>query len=90
MKIEPAQAKKFGAYLRELRENKSLSQRELARRLGISAPYLNDIEKGKRNAPRKDLLILIRRTLDADPDAFFDLAGSSRNSIPLLEMPITL
>jgi len=82
LKTEPTQAKTFGDYLRKLREEKSISQRGLARRLGISAPYLNDIEKGKRNAPRNDILILICRTLEADPDTFFDLAGSSRNSIP--------
>ena len=82
MNAELTQVKTFGNYIRKLRGIKSLSQRELARQLEISAPYLNDIEKGKRSAPRKDLLNFICRTLDADPNTFFDLAGLSRNSIP--------
>jgi predicted transcriptional regulator len=42
----------IGGKLRVLREERSLSLRELARRLGISAPYLSDIELGRRGAPK--------------------------------------
>lgn len=34
--------------IREIREHKEISLREMARRLSISASYLSDIEKGKR------------------------------------------
>ena len=37
--------KKFGAYIRELRIKQGLGQRELAKKVGIAASYLNDIEK---------------------------------------------
>ena len=83
----------FGAYLRRLREKQGISLRELAKQLAISAPYLNDIEKDKRRAPRFEVLCTIKKILDADSEKIFDLAGKSRNSIAsdiedqLLERP---
>jgi transcriptional regulator with XRE-family HTH domain len=41
--------KTFGQRIRELRQEKELSLREFAQRLGgITAPYLSDIELGRR------------------------------------------
>jgi transcriptional regulator with XRE-family HTH domain len=41
--------KTFGQRIRELRQEKDLSLREFAQRLGgITAPYLSDIELGRR------------------------------------------
>ena len=83
----------FGAYLRRLREKQGISLRKLAKKLAISAPYLNDIEKDKRRAPRFEILCTIKKILNADSENFFDLAGKSRNSIAsdiedkLLERP---
>jgi transcriptional regulator with XRE-family HTH domain len=39
--------KAVGALMREVRELKGVSQREIARRLKWSAPYVCDLEKGK-------------------------------------------
>ena len=83
----------FGAYLRGLREKQGISLRELAKQLAISAPYLNDIERDKRRAPRFEVLCIIKKILNAESEKFFDLAGKSRNSIAsdiedqLLERP---
>lgn len=41
----------FGQCIRQQREEKDLSVRQAASRIGISAAYLSDIEKGKRYAP---------------------------------------
>ena len=38
-----------GQYARKLRETRNLSCRELARRMGISAMMLSDMERGMRN-----------------------------------------
>lgn len=38
----------FGEQLRAFREKQDLSLRELARKVGISAPFLSDIERGNR------------------------------------------
>lgn len=39
----------MGQQMRELREKKGVSGRELARRLGFSAPYVSDLELGRRS-----------------------------------------
>ena len=71
----------FGTYLRSLREILGISQRALAKQLAISAPYLNDIEKDKRRAPRYELLCTIKKILNADSEIIYELAGKSRNTI---------
>lgn len=45
----------FGQRLREIREEKDLSLRELASKCGISPPFLSDIELGRR-FPSEDTL----------------------------------
>lgn len=40
--------KTFGEHIRELREKQDLSVRELAKRLEVSAPFLSDVELGRR------------------------------------------
>ena len=73
--------KTFGTYIRSLRLYRGLGLRELARQLGISAPYLSDLEKDKRGAPRVDFVRNIVKILDADSEIIYDLAGKSRNTI---------
>ena len=38
----------LGQKIRELREDADISLRELAKRLGVSAPFLSDVELGRR------------------------------------------
>ena len=38
----------LGSRLRKIREDSGMSLREMARRLSCSAPYLSDVENGKR------------------------------------------
>ena len=73
--------KTFGSYIRSLRLYRGFGLRELARQLGISAPYLSDLEKDKRGAPPVDLVRAIVKILDADSENIYDLAGKSRNTI---------
>lgn len=47
--------KALGDYIRELRENRDLSVRELAKRLRLSAPFLSDVELGRRH-PSNEVL----------------------------------
>lgn len=47
--------KTLGQLIRELRERKDLSLREFAGKLDVSAPFLSDIELGKRNPSNKVL-----------------------------------
>jgi transcriptional regulator with XRE-family HTH domain len=45
----------LGQRLRELRDKADLSVRELAKRIGISSPFLSDIELGRR-FPSEEIL----------------------------------
>lgn len=56
----------FGAWLRELRRRKKLSQVDLAARAGISATYLSEIEQGERN-PTLAVVVRLARALDVKP-----------------------
>lgn len=47
--------KTLGEYIRELREANDLSVRELAKRMKLSAPFLSDVELGRRH-PSEEVL----------------------------------
>ena len=52
--------KTLGQRIRELREERDVSLRELAKRLGVSAPFLSDVELGRRNPTDKILLSIAK------------------------------
>jgi len=55
----------LGFRIRKLREAKDISLREFARRIGISAAFISDIELGRRY-PSEDMLLKIAVELEAD------------------------
>ena len=46
----------FGKALHKIRNDKNLSIRELAKQSGTSHPYLSQLETGKRNPPKPEIL----------------------------------
>lgn len=48
--------KTLGEIIREIREEKDLSLRELASLIGVSAPFMSDVELGRRFPTDKHLL----------------------------------
>jgi len=54
--------KTLGQRIRELREEKDLSLRELAKKLGVSAAFLSDVELGRRY-PSNKVFLGIAQTL---------------------------
>lgn len=42
----------FGERLRQLRAERNMTQKELAKQIGVSAAYLSALEHGKRGTPR--------------------------------------
>jgi transcriptional regulator with XRE-family HTH domain len=52
--------KGLGAHIRDLRERRDISLRELARQLECSAAFLSDIELGKRHPGEETLLELAK------------------------------
>ena len=73
--------KKFGPYIRELRINHGIGQRELAEKIGIAASYLNDIEKEKRTAPKPSIIKKLSNLLKVNNEDLNDLAGISKKSL---------
>ena len=73
--------KKFGPFIREVRIQKGIGQRALASKIGVSASYLNDIEKEKRTAPKLDIIKKISSILSIDNKKLNDLAGYSKKTL---------
>ena len=74
----------FGEYLRSKREERHITLRGMAERLGISAPYLTDVERNRKNPPSIDKLEQIREVLDLTKEEYaymMNLAGKSRNTV---------
>lgn len=77
--------KDFGAFLNSKRLDKKVSYRELASALGVTAPYISDIEKNRRHAPAKDKLDKIAEYFVLSPEeraTMYDLAGETKSELP--------
>jgi choline kinase/DNA-binding XRE family transcriptional regulator len=72
----------FGSYIRSLRIESGIGQRELAKKIDISPSYLNDLEKNKRKAPKVELIKKLSILLKADLELLYNLAGDSIQSVP--------
>jgi len=57
----------LGQRIHELRDKADLSLRGLAKRIGISSPYLSDIELGRR-FPSEEILAKLARALNVPLD----------------------
>jgi PAS domain S-box-containing protein len=64
----------FGQRLRELRNHKGLTQKELADRVGISLTYVSKLETGALPAPREKTIVGLANALDGELDELFGLA----------------
>ena len=74
----------FGELLAALREEHDFTLRELARQLGVSAPFLSDVEKNRSAPLTKDRLDKVAEILHLNTDektAMFDLVGRQRNTV---------
>ena len=67
------QYQNFGEFLQRKRTEKQITLRKMAEMIGITAPYLTDIEKDRRNPPEMEKL--------EDKTTMYDLAGKKRNSV---------
>ena len=74
----------FGTFIRKFRIKKNIGQRELANKISIAPSYLNDIEKNKRTAPKKELIKKISDVLEINLEILYDLAGSSKIKLLLI------
>lgn len=65
----------FGEYLKQLRKDNSISQRELAEKTGISNAEISRIESGERQKPSPDVLRAIAPILNVQYEELMDKAG---------------
>jgi len=74
----------FGDFIAQKREERQITLREMARRLEVSAPFLSDVEKDRRNPFDSDRLGKLAGILQLDKqevELLYNLAGKRRNSV---------
>jgi transcriptional regulator with XRE-family HTH domain len=67
----------FGTRIRELRQAKKLTLRDVAKKVKVTFTYLSKIENQKLSFgeyPSDELIVRLARALDADPDELLILA----------------
>lgn len=64
----------IGGFIRAQRENAEVSVRQLAKRAGVSNPYLSQIERGLRK-PSADVLAQIAKGLRVSAEVLYEQAG---------------
>jgi transcriptional regulator with XRE-family HTH domain len=70
-----AMTNSFGTALRKRRRAAELSQRELARRIGVDFSYISKIENGRLPPPAADTIVKICGVLDIEPEELLALTG---------------
>ncbi len=63
--------KKLGQNIRNIRNDRKLSQEQLAELLGVSRNYIGMIERAEVNVPSRTLIELAK-VLNVHPKTFFD------------------
>src|SRR5438552_18293521 len=74
----------FGRQIRELRQAKNLTLRDVAKKVKVTFTYLSKIENQKLSFgefPSDDLIVKLARALDADPDVLLLLAEKIPDAI---------
>lgn len=71
----------FGEYLKHKREEKQISLREVARTLGVSAPFLSDVENNRRGPLTEERLADLAKVLDLNEKEkakMYDIVGKQK------------
>lgn len=74
----------FGDFIAKKRQGGKITMRKMAELLGCSAPFLSDVEKGRRNPfdmERMQKFASILSLSEEDKNEMYDLAGKERDSI---------
>ena len=72
------QTASFGDHLRRCRREAGLTQEALAEHSGLSARAISDLERGLRNAPRRETVRLLANALGLHADVRVDLESAAR------------
>ena len=74
----------FAQYITEIREREKITLRQMAEKLGVSAAYYSDVEKGRRNPlslEKLELFASFTSMTDEERTRMFDLAGKGRSEV---------
>ncbi|GED55438.1 XRE family transcriptional regulator [Brevibacillus borstelensis] len=71
----------FGKYIKQLRESRALSVRELARRSGVSFAHISQIESGQRGIPKPETIKKLADGLNWEFDDLMHNAGYHKEPI---------
>ena len=72
----------LGAYLKGARLALNIGQRELARSVGVSPAYINELEKGVRDKPSEKVVESLREHLGLKDSLLYDLVGFAKKEPP--------
>lgn len=79
--------KAFGQYMNDVRYGKRVTLTELSMKIGFTPPYISDIEKGRRNPPKKEKLDTwikgLGITEKSEIEQIYTLAGRARGTVPV-------
>lgn len=76
---------KFGEIIKSKREEKGYSLMDFAKVVGISAGYLSQLENGRKDNPKLEIVLKIIKELEIDIDMLLGLDGSNESiSMPPL------
>jgi transcriptional regulator with XRE-family HTH domain len=67
--------RKIGELIKKAREEKGLSQRQVAIKAGVSHSYLAAVERGVEHRPSPDWLKKVAKALDLNYENLLELAG---------------
>ena len=76
--------KKFGATIRALREQRQISLRKFADKVGISPTYLSKVERDEFPPPGEETIKQMAEALGQDPDELLALAGKVSSDLPAI------
>jgi transcriptional regulator with XRE-family HTH domain len=71
----------FGEYLKHKRDEKHISLREVARTLGVSAPFLSDVENNRRGPLTEERLADLAKVLnlnEKEQAEMYDIVGKQK------------
>lgn len=77
----------FSRYLKELRINRGLRQKELAFKLGYEPSYISALERSEKGPPRQDFIERLIRGLDLDGEEQAALVAALKASKRQISLP---
>ena len=83
-KVKSMMYANFGEFISQKRIEKQITLRKMADMLGVSAPFLTDVEKDRRNPFDMEKLTQLAKILDLsneERELMFNLAGKKRNAV---------